>query len=83
MLMVFHPFDIGQSHHLSIERQGGQVLPGTLAKSLVLPAHRSPDDLVLLAIGVQQGRRVAISNVDYVAGQGLGLHRKSAEAKKP
>lgn len=61
--------------HVFVEDQARQVLLGSLSVGLrflrrvdTLEANR-----VLLAVGIEQGYRVAIGNADHAAGQGVGL----------
>ena len=61
--------------HLLVEHQARQVLLGSLAEGLCLfwCVDALEANLVLLAVGIEDGYRVAISNADYATGESVGL----------
>ena len=61
--------------HILPEDHAGQVLLGALAEwlSLLGRVDALEANLVLLAVGIEHGYRVAISNADHAAGQGVGV----------
>ena len=61
--------------HILPEDHTRQVLLRSLAEGLGLfrRIYATKANLVLLAIGIEHGYRVAISNADYTAGQGVGV----------
>ena len=61
--------------NLFVEYQTGQVLLGSLSEGLGFlgRVNTLEADLVLLAVGIEDGYRVPISNADYTTGQGVGV----------
>lgn len=62
--------------HLAVENHGGQVGLRLLAKGLSLlgSVNAGQTNLVLLALAVKQGNRIAVGNADHLPGQGTGAN---------
>ena len=71
VLVALFPID----PHVLAEDQPRQVLLGSLSEGLCLlrRVDTAEADFVLLAVGIEDGYRVAIGNANYATGQGVGL----------
>lgn len=78
--VAFIPFD----PHILSEDHLRQALFGTLAEGLRLLRSIDPlkPNLVLLAVGIEDGYRIAIGNPDHAPGKRFGMNRARQENEK-